>query len=189
VTETALDPNKSWTVDGAEPRRHEEANMKIIALLMTMSLVALGCDQEQDVGDNDGGDGGSGGSRDGVMNCLDAACGDSCLRCPPNDPQCNDPTELGFCSNDACVLDPPQCTATACGNGLLEPDSEQCDDGNQVDGDGCSANCTNELSCQTKACGEGCMMCSPNEPNCLDPSYQGYCDLQGVCVAMNPTCQ
>jgi trimeric autotransporter adhesin len=32
----------------------------------------------------------------------------------------------------------------ACGDGMLEP-GEQCDDGNTVDGDGCSANCSYEL--------------------------------------------
>src|SRR5262249_12982263 len=31
----------------------------------------------------------------------------------------------------------------ACGNGILET-GEQCDDGNRIDGDGCSANCTIE---------------------------------------------
>jgi cysteine-rich repeat protein len=189
VTETALDPNKSWTVDGAAPGRHEEANMKIIGLLMTMSLLALGCDQEQDVGDNDGGDGGSGGSGDSVLSCLEAECGVSCWKCSANEPNCDTPSEQGFCVDGVCAADAPQCTGSICGNGVLDADIEQCDDGNQVDGDGCSANCTNELSCQTKACGDGCIMCPPNEPNCLDPSYQGYCDLQGVCVAVNPICQ
>ena len=34
-----------------------------------------------------------------------------------------------------------ECRAAAiCGNGVLEP-SEECDDGNNDDGDGCSANC------------------------------------------------
>ena len=33
------------------------------------------------------------------------------------------------------------CTPPACGNGTVEP-PEQCDDGNRVDGDGCSAACT-----------------------------------------------
>jgi len=31
-----------------------------------------------------------------------------------------------------------------CGNGVLELPDEECDDGNTVDGDGCSATCTNE---------------------------------------------
>jgi cysteine-rich repeat protein len=28
-----------------------------------------------------------------------------------------------------------------CGDGVVEPESESCDDGNNIDGDGCSANC------------------------------------------------
>jgi cysteine-rich repeat protein len=38
-----------------------------------------------------------------------------------------------------------------CGDGFVDS-SEECDDGNIVDGDGCSANCTNEV---VPACGDG----------------------------------
>src|SRR6185295_15274685 len=37
----------------------------------------------------------------------------------------------------------------ACGNGTLDAQCEQCDDGNHTDGDGCDANCT------PTACGNG----------------------------------
>ncbi len=37
-------------------------------------------------------------------------------------------------------------TEPFCGDGNLDP-GEQCDDGNNIDGDGCSANCTTELFC------------------------------------------
>ena len=166
--------------------------MKIIALLMALSCVAAsttGCEQEQDVGDNDDGGGGSGGDGTPVGSCVGAGCGDNCMMCSPNQAECETPTYQGFCSADgACVPQQPQCTVAGCGNGAVDG-NEQCDDGNQIDGDGCSANCTVELSCQTKLCGEGCLTCPPNEPECLDPSYQGYCDLQGACVALVPTCQ
>lgn len=33
------------------------------------------------------------------------------------------------------------CPVASCGNGIQEP-TEQCDDGNQIDADGCRANCT-----------------------------------------------
>ncbi len=36
--------------------------------------------------------------------------------------------------------------ATTCGDGVLDP-SEQCDDGNRVSGDGCSADCLSEAFC------------------------------------------
>ena len=42
------------------------------------------------------------------------------------------------------------CTASACGNGVVAAD-EICDDGNDVDGDGCDSNCT------PSACGNGVM--------------------------------
>lgn len=43
------------------------------------------------------------------------------------------------CVSGACVI-----LGTACGNGLLENTGEQCDDGNSLSGDGCSATCTVE---------------------------------------------
>ena len=39
--------------------------------------------------------------------------------------------------------------ATHCGNGVLEPNCEECDDGNTADGDGCDSNCT------SSRCGNG----------------------------------
>jgi cysteine-rich repeat protein len=40
-----------------------------------------------------------------------------------------------------------------CGNGILN-DAEECDDGNNVDGDGCSSSCTNEIvGCRLKVAG------------------------------------
>jgi cysteine-rich repeat protein len=45
------------------------------------------------------------------------------------------------------LLWPPTATAQVCGNGLQEP-PEQCDDGNLLSGDGCSATCAFE-SCST----------------------------------------
>jgi large repetitive protein len=41
--------------------------------------------------------------------------------------------------------------STTCGNGTLDP-GEQCDDGNQTPGDGCSATCQNEVEA---VCGDG----------------------------------
>ena len=164
--------------------------MKIIGLLcVATTVVALGCDQDQDIGGNEGGAGGSGGSSP-VGSCLDATCGALCFTCPPNEPECSDPSYLGYCIDGVCLPSQPQC-GPFCGDGELNLDAEECDDGNYVDGDGCSGNCTSETPdpCLDKACGEGCMTCPPNEPNCVDPSYQGYCDLQGVCVYPAPTCQ
>jgi len=38
----------------------------------------------------------------------------------------------------------PRVACVSCGNGVLDPATEECDDGNTTDGDGCSAVCTNE---------------------------------------------
>ena len=38
----------------------------------------------------------------------------------------------------------PDCSLEVCGNGLRDP-GEQCDDGNNVGGDGCSATCSVEV--------------------------------------------
>lgn len=37
------------------------------------------------------------------------------------------------------------CRPSTCGNGVVEADHENCDDGNRVDGDGCSRGCRLEL--------------------------------------------
>jgi len=43
------------------------------------------------------------------------------------------------------LVDAPICHAPFCGDGILD-EGEQCDDGNDEDGDGCSAECTDEVS-------------------------------------------
>lgn len=49
---------------------------------------------------------------------------------------------------EGCAIDPSGCMAT-CGNGVLEPD-EGCDDGNNISGDGCTADCfAEEDACDT----------------------------------------
>jgi len=66
-----------------------------------------------------------------------------------------------------------------CGNGILEPQGtppEECDDGNLIDGDGCSANCQIEI---------------PPVPTCTDDDKDGYyakADCEGVqdCKDGNP---
>ena len=71
--------------------------------------------------------------------------------------------------------------AVHCGDGILDiPAGEQCDDGNTVDGDGCSANCTVEPMCGDgivnagEACDDGNNMngdgCSAN---CTIEAYCG----------------
>jgi fibro-slime domain-containing protein len=55
-----------------------------------------------------------------------------------------------------------------CGNGNLEP-GEQCDDGNQVSGDGCSSSCMIEsgFTCGTRS--------NPDAQTCSEPGNSGQC--------------
>ena len=69
-----------------------------------------------------------------------------------------------------------------CGNGILEA-GEQCDDGNKVDGDGCSANCTIEQSGPT--CGDGIKNGSEecDDGNTVDTdACHNNCTLPAVCA-------
>lgn len=65
---------------------------------------------------------------DGTMLCVTG------LRCPPS---------------MACTTDGTGCTATPCGNGIVE-ETEACDDGNVASGDGCRDDCLS-----TEECGNG----------------------------------
>jgi fibro-slime domain-containing protein len=56
---------------------------------------------------------------------------------------------------DAGPIPPSTCKKTVCGNGVKEGD-EACDDGNLIDGDGCSARCTLEPDCTSGACTSKC---------------------------------
>jgi cysteine-rich repeat protein len=51
--------------------------------------------------------------------------------------------------DDGFVCDQEICTRSTCGDGILDPRLEQCDDGNTVNGDGCQANCI------STSCGDG----------------------------------
>ena len=105
--------------------------------------------------------------------CLQAGiactphCGDAILI---GDEQC-DPPNVGKGCTATCklekgyVCDPPSatpaasqpslCRKTVCGDGKKEG-AEACDDGNVVDGDGCSASCALEPDCSTGTCVSKC---------------------------------
>jgi cysteine-rich repeat protein len=69
-------------------------------------------------------------------------------------------------------------TATACGDGTLDP-GEVCDDGNVIDGDGCDSNCT------PSACGNGVV--APNE-DCDDGNTVGGDGCPSTCQLGETSC-
>ncbi len=67
------------------------------------------------------------------------------------DPQTGGSTEVGVSSSSG-ASGGTDTDATACGNSIVEG-GEECDDGNNAGGDGCSETCTNEV--QMVVCGDG----------------------------------
>ena len=106
----------------------------------------------------------------GASNGLFYGDGTGCSKTCTKEPSCRD----GSGHNRAC--------ATTCGNGNSEV-GEQCDDGNVVSGDGCSATCMNETG--------GGFMCTPvQKPDTvpctqLDPTT-GLLN-QGMCLELPVT--
>jgi len=60
----------------------------------------------------------------------------------------------------------------SCGNGIVEP-PEECDDGNTVSGDGCSAQCKNRCeTCESKVCSLASYDFTGIEPTTYDACYK-----------------
>ncbi|MFH2007732.1 MAG: fibrinogen-like YCDxxxxGGGW domain-containing protein, partial [bacterium] len=109
--------------------------------------------EECDDGNNEPGDGCSPGCFL-TYTCGDGVCEtdkhETCPACPEDCCPCGD----GVCDQamaETCALCHEDCCPD-CGDGWLDA-SEQCDDGNNVDGDGCSAACIDEDGSPT--CGNG----------------------------------
>lgn len=78
--------------------------------------------------------------------------------------------------DSACGFDTSGCIIAACGNGALEP-GEACDDGNDTNGDGCSASCASEAGW---TCAFTPSVCSPI---CGDGMIRGGEQCDGTNVA------
>ncbi len=74
--------------------------------------------------------------------------------------------------NADCTIDTSGCTTSMCGNGTVES-GEGCDDGNAVDGDGCSMGCTVETGWTCTGSPSSCT------PNCGDGAILGGEDCDG----------
>src|SRR5262249_367461 len=109
--------------------------------------------------------------------CSDPACGGqgACVGVEDcTDWADNDFDTLIDCADPDCQGD-PACTGGFCGDGVLNP-GEECDDGNQVGGDGCSSLCTVEQP-GVEVCGNG-----------ADDDLDGAADCADSDCANDPSC-
>jgi cysteine-rich repeat protein len=75
--------------------------------------------------------------------------------------------------------------------------NEECDDGNNQNGDGCDANCNAEQSCGNGMCENGedycnCASDCANDPNVCHPcqcgSFAGACWCDEACLLFDDCC-
>lgn len=76
-----------------------------------------------------------------------------------------------------------QCVDTQCGDGKVNQAAEQCDDGNQLEGDGCGMGCQTEASCAV-ACPSG-TVCQ-TDGSCAKPCQGAGCSLSGSALLPTP---
>lgn len=43
--------------------------------------------------------------------------------------------------------------------------------------------------CEEVACGEQCLLCDPDDPDCEETSVVKLCNSEGICSAQPTTCQ
>jgi cysteine-rich repeat protein len=89
-------------------------------------------------------------------------------RCVPNDPQ---PDGTTCAAGRICVAG--ACTPSHCGDGIVDLGAgEKCDDGNDVDGDGCDNDCTvscgADVDCTDSQLCNGLETCHPTAHTCLE---------------------
>jgi cysteine-rich repeat protein len=97
--------------------------------------------------------------------CAAASCGDGVVQMGEDCDLGDDNSETGACL--------PSCKSAACGDNFIQADVETCDDGNVVDGDGCSD------VCETEECGNG--IDDPME-ECDDGNDVDDDDCRNTCV-------
>lgn len=138
--------------------------------------------EQCDDGNKEDGDGCSSACR-WEYDCGDGFCdtehGETCLLCPQDCCPCGD----GICESqkgETCRLCKDDCCPT-CGDMWLDP-TEQCDDGNNEDGDGCSADC--KIEGEGAICGNGIWEAGEqcDDGNNVDgDGCSGTCEIEFVC--------
>ena len=128
--------------------------------------------EQCDDGNNDNGDGCQ-------ADCALPVCGDGIL---DPDEDCDTAGESATCTADCTIFVVPD---PACGDGILNQDNEECDDGNDINGDGCENDCT--LPPAATFCGDGAV----NQPSeqCDDGSASATCTANcTIVVVPDPAC-
>lgn len=115
--------------------------------------------------------------------CLPLPYGTQCAGSDPN--SC-----MNACVGEVCTAGTPVVQSSCCGNGIMaNSPGEQCDDGNQIDGDGCDSNCS------FTGCGNGIVTAGEQcdhgagGGDCCSATCQfeeGFCDDGTACSPTDP---
>lgn len=116
----------------------EDVPKLLVFLSWIVLSIAAGC-VEDDLVDCADGSACPSGTVCHVRGCLAPSQVAACATAGENTACSTEGIADGICSAGACV-------AAGCGNGLREA-TEQCDDGNRTDRDGCAANCLSDETC------------------------------------------
>ncbi len=99
-----------------------------------------------------------------AMACLDAGPGDA-----GDAGECQDGDEKQVdCNTCYCSQGSWACTEIACGDAGPGDDYDPCED---------------------KACGAGCTVCPPDDPNCVETDVVKFCQSDGSCSSNQPSCE
>ncbi|KAL4446915.1 hypothetical protein ABPG74_014887 [Tetrahymena malaccensis] len=106
-----------------------------------------------------------------VQQCQDGKYADQillqCLPCDPSCATCFGPNSYSCntCNATYYKVGSYQCVKSKCGDGILTVETEQCDDGNNLNNDGCSS------TCQIEPGWKCCIANDPNPSNWMCSSY------------------
>jgi len=134
--------------------------------------------------------------------CAGKPCGAECSLCDPEDPNCVAPAVMMYCDEvGQCGMAFPACGGETCASDQDCPElgapCTMCPDGTASCPTSACVNGQCEVSfspcgeydpCAGKVCGEGCTICDPNDPTCVGPAVEMYCDEVGSCGMAFPTC-